>query len=269
MAKTRYRRDDRSEPFIGAGDTSVMTQWKIIEGGLGGVILPPLIRPPNGPDDYPTEGVVCWGAMMYAYSSIAHVRKILAGLVTLADAGNTPTADVICRHVFEWAAHACYVERTLREDFANSNWKDAFELLSQVDGGNLWLRNHGHKYDALPLQREAPKPLRIGMLVEAYEQYQADKYGEGDAKDAYGFLSEHSHPNWACFLQYRDLSGDEVRFIEPPPSAPRAVNRPLLEWLVFVHGILGLARENIVRTEVLAVLTKTVLPGQAEPGKAI
>jgi hypothetical protein len=27
-------------------------------------------------------------------------------LVVLADVGNTPTSDMVCRHVFEWATHA-------------------------------------------------------------------------------------------------------------------------------------------------------------------
>jgi hypothetical protein len=61
------------------------------------------------------------------------------------------------------------------------------------------------KHSLTPVMTMTPKekrtvlPVRfsigIGMLVEAYEKYQADKYGQGDAKDAYGFLSEHSHPN--------------------------------------------------------------------------
>jgi len=242
-----------------------MTRWKIIEEGLRGITLPPLTRPALGPNDDPTEELVRWGATMYAYSSIAHLRKILAGLVVLADVGNTPTADVVCRHVFEWAASACYVEHNLMQYVSDRNWKLSFQLFLQLDGGNRWLRNHGHKYDAVPMQREAPQPLPVSTLVAAYEKYQVHQYGEGDAKDAYGFLSEHSHPNGGCFLQYRELSGWQVRFIDPPPSDPRFIDRPLLEWLVFIHGLLGLAKEDTVLPKVLAILTKAVRPAQTEP----
>lgn len=234
----------------------------MIEEGLRGIALPPL-APAICPDDDPTKALAVWGATMYAYSSIAHVRRILAGLVVLAGAGNTPTADVVCRHVFEWAASACYVEQNLGRYFKAQKWKASFELLSQISGGNLWLRKHGHKYEALPMQLEEPKPVRIGDLVEAYEKYQAEQLGEGDAKDAYGFLSEHSHANGACFLQYREISHGQVIFVDPAPSGPRSVNRPSLEWLVFIHGMLGLAEEDIVRLHVFDILTKTVMPSPA------
>lgn len=244
---------------------SELTHWKMIEEGLRGISLPALSPPALGPDDDPTEALARWATMMYAYSSIAHIRKILTGLVVLADAGNTPAADVICRHVFEWAASACYVEQNIGKYFKEQKWKPAFQTLSRISAGSLWLRNHGHKYDALPMQLEAPTPIRIGKLVEAYEKYQAEQLGEGDAKDAYGFLSEHSHPNGACFRQYQKIEGWQVIFVDPPPSGPRSINRPSLEWLVFIHGILALAKEDVVRLQVLDILTKTVMPAQEAP----
>jgi hypothetical protein len=235
---------------------NVMERWMMIEEGLRGITLPPVRRPAVRPDDEPTDELAGWGATMYAYSSIAHLRKILSGLVVLAHVGNAPTADVVCRHIFEWAASACYVEQNLGQYFKDRNWKGGFELLSQISGGNLWLRNHGHKYDGLPMQLEVPKPVRIGMLVEAYEKYQAaQNSGEGDANDSYSFLSEHSHPNGACFLQYREILDGQVIFVDPAPSGPRSINRPSLEWLVFIYGILALAKEDAVRLQVLDILT--------------
>jgi hypothetical protein len=67
-----------------------MTPLKIIEEGLRGITLPTLTRPAVGPDDDPTEELVRWAVEMYVYSSVAHMRTILAGLVVLADIGNTP-----------------------------------------------------------------------------------------------------------------------------------------------------------------------------------
>src|ERR1019366_6692460 len=268
-----------------------MTPLKIIEEGLRGSALPPLTRPGVGPDDDPTEELVRWGTAMYVYSSVAHMRAILAGLVVLTDIGNTSTADVVCRHVFEWAAQACFMKRNLTQHFANNDWRLAFGLQKQVkreppvvicfmkrnltqhfanndwrlafdlllkaDGGNRWIRNHGHKYDALPLPDDRRMPVRVNKLIDAYDEYHAEEYGEGDAKDAYGFLSEHSHASGACFLQYREISGAEVRFISPAESCclPSA-NRSLIEWVVFMHGLLGLATETAERGELLGILSR-------------
>jgi hypothetical protein len=105
----------------------------------------------------------------------------------------------------------------------------------------------------------------LGDRRGAYEKYQAEQLGEGDAKDAYGFLSEHSHPNGACLRQYQKIEGWQMIFVDPPPSGPRSINRPTLEWLVFIHGILALAKEDAVRLQVLEILTKTAMPAKAAP----
>lgn len=246
-----------------------MTVLRIVEEGLRRVVLSPLIRPAVGPDDEPTEELAAWATTMYAYSAIAHMRTILAGLVVLADLGNAPSADVLCRHVFEWAAHACFMDRNLRKHLAGKNWGLAFKLSLQADGGNLWLKRHGHKYEESPFPGKIPDPIRMGKLIAAYTQYQIEEYGQSDAEDAYGFLSEHSHPNGACFLQYREISGREMRFIRPPASPSfHSLERSLIEWLRFVYGLLGSAKEDSVRLGILAILTEIARPLKDERRKA-
>jgi hypothetical protein len=238
----------------------------MIEEGLRGVALPPLTRPDVCPDDDPTEELACWAIAMYVYSSIAHVRTIIAGLLVLTDAGNAPAADIICRHVFEWAAHGCYMNRNLTEHIGKKDWKTAFDLYLKASGGNSWIKNHGHKYGASPIQSEAPDPVRIKKLIAAYDQYQIEQYGESDVKDAYGFLSERVHPNGACFVQYRAISGAQVHFVGAPRRSSRpSVNRSLLEWLVFLHSLLGLAKEHSVRSGILRILTEVTKPAQNAP----
>lgn len=53
--------------------------------------------------------------------------------------------------------------------------------------------------------------------------------------------------------------------VDPPPTGPRSINRPSLEWLVFIHGILALAKEDVVRLQVLDILAKTAMPAQEAP----
>ena len=73
----------------------------------------PLISGPK--PEVPAEELILWGVKMYAYSVIAQVRRILEGLILLAKAENTPATYVLGRHIFEWAAHTCYMSRNLTE----------------------------------------------------------------------------------------------------------------------------------------------------------
>src|SRR5258706_16300179 len=100
-----------------------MMQIYIVEDRLRSIELPPLPRPAVGQDDDPTEELACWGATLYSYSSIAHVRTVLAGLVSLANSGNAPTATIVSRHIFEWTAHACYMQKNLTGFMAAGKWK--------------------------------------------------------------------------------------------------------------------------------------------------
>ena len=174
----------------------------IIEQGLRAIDLPPITRPAVGPHDDPTEELACWGATLYAYSSIAHVRTVLAGLIALTDSGNTTTANIVSRHVFERTAHACYMQEKLAEFMAASKWKPAFELTLQADTGIQWVKRHGDKYDKSNYPEEALSPIRIKHIIAAYSRYQTERYGKTDAEDSYGFLSEFSHPNGVCFQHY-------------------------------------------------------------------
>jgi hypothetical protein len=238
-----------------------MIPVRIVETGLRGITLRPLTRPSVGPSDEPTEELVLWAITMYAYSSIAHVRTVLAGLIALADLGNTPAGNIVSRHIFEWTAHACYMAHALKGFIANSQWKLAFDLTLQADTGNLWVRNYAHVYDTSPSPVEVLKPLRINKLISAYAKYQTTEYRNTTAEDSYGYLSERAHPNGFCFLQYREIVGPDVHFVEPPVNSTfGGVQGFLLEWLMFVHELLGLANESAVRNEVRDTLTAAVKP---------
>src|ERR1039458_7435665 len=222
----------------------------VIYEGLRGVRLPPLVRPPVGPSDDPTEDLVLWGLRDYAYSSIAHIRTILSGLMDLAKSGNQPTTLIVCRHVFEWTMHSCYISETMGQHLKNLDWKAAWQLFLEVDTGNTWIKNHGSKYWSFADPDEVPDSVRIARLVKAYEKHQI---GSQDVRDSYGYLSEHAHANGACFLSYRRLNGPEVSFVEAPKAHqfPGVLNASIIEWLMFTHGILALGKEGPGRIQVL------------------
>jgi hypothetical protein len=232
-----------------------MMRINIIEDRLRSIELPPLTRPAIGPYDDPTEELACWGATLYAYSSIAHVRTVLAGLVGLANSGNTPTATIVSRHIFEWTAHACYMQENLTGFMAAREWKPAFELTLRADTGNQWVKKHGHKYDDSNYPEEALSPIRIKHLIVAYSQYQTNKYGKTDAEDSYGFLSEFSHPNGVCFQHYRDIIGADIHFLQPPATSSYAgINHFIIEWLLFMFVLLGLGKEQAVRSKLAEIV---------------
>jgi hypothetical protein len=93
------------------------------------------------------EAYIRWAVTYYVYSVIAHIRTVLRGLIVLADSGNIPTAMVVCRHVFEWAAQVCYMNDNLQKHVAARDWDAARDLLNQAVIGSKWIKEYGHKYD--------------------------------------------------------------------------------------------------------------------------
>lgn len=239
---------------------------ELVAGGLARVNLPPLSRPRVGPTDGRTEGLVQWGTKLYAYCAIAQMRTILDGLMGLAHADNVPAANVVSRHVFEWTAHACYMRNRLNDCYQRKDWDDAWAILTPAAVGNLWAKKYGAKYSPPSPQPlpNAPDPLRIGIAVSEYEEYESQTHGWMEAKDTYGLLSELSHPNAACLQQYQAFRSDgsiAIEYVEGPNGASSPlpfVNRCLIDFMLFVDSLLQLAADAPVRADVHSVLSELV-----------
>jgi hypothetical protein len=228
----------------------------IVTGGLERVELPPLIRPAI-PNDNPNEALVLWGTQYYTYCVIAHLRVVLGGMVELLRLGNIPTAFLACRHVFEWTAHACLMSREMENFVSNQDWKGARELQSRVMEGNRWAKEHGEKYDPGAAYDEIPDSLRVKRALKAYERYQKEQQGLSDVEDSYALLSEHTHPNSACFNSCTQMIGPEVRFV--PPSKESAIlgeERCLIHLVLSLDALLRVGKETNVRRQLRAVIDK-------------
>lgn len=234
---------------------------ELVADGLRNITLPSLRRPPVKPNEDPTEELVQWGTKVYVYSVIAHIRAILSGLVQLAQVGNIPASYIVSRHILEWAAHACYMSRNLKNYFQRKEWRRAWRVLTSAVTGNLWARKYGAKYGP-GAQRHGvgvPGPLKIANLISAYEEYRSQQFGTEDAKDDYSLLSEHSHPNSACLQQYHEYSPDgrDLHFGDPAPvSSLPFVNRCLIDLLLFIDELLRLSNDTSVRPRVHSLLTE-------------
>jgi hypothetical protein len=227
---------------------------EIVRAGLAAIALPPTKRPAIGPQQTPTKELVNWGATVYAFSLISHIRQNLAGLKTLLDTENEITACLVYRHLYEWTMHSAYMEQQLGAFAQQQNWVEAWELFLQVATGNAWIKNHGASSLPKAIVAEIPKQLRINKLVKAYETHQQNLGIDVDVQDIYGLLSEHSHPNGACLLPYEEYIGDSIFFekITVPPF-PHPITY-LMDLLLCVKKILVEAEQYTISAQLSAIL---------------
>ncbi|MGA2902765.1 MAG: hypothetical protein ABSD98_02970 [Candidatus Korobacteraceae bacterium] len=231
----------------------------IVSDALDSVTLPALTSPDltNLTGDARSEALTAWGIQFYVFSVVAHVRAVLRGLKVVATTGDFAPTFVLARHIFEWTAQVCYVAENLAQHVASHDWKAARELLDEVVIGGKWVKEHGHKYGSSPTAASLPDPLRLKHALKSYEAYLKQKYGT-EGKDDYGLLSEYSHPNGACLLQYHDTgAGGEVSFVEPTSGSPLPdVNWCLVDLVKFLIELLRLSGEQTVRPGLGALATR-------------
>ena len=225
----------------------------IVERGLLGIALPVLTRPPV-PFDSPDKDLTLFTIRLYVCSMIAHIRTILAGIMVLDEAGNTPSVRLLCRHVFEWTAQVAYAAEKVSKHIKAAEWSDAVNIVSGFDRANSWIKKYGSQHGALPIQLDGPDPVRLKHWIAAYERLRVEEYGAKTVGESYGYLSEHAHPSGACFLEYREICGPEVRFVPACRAHLTDIGEPLIEWLMLTYRILGLAEEDTVRLALRRVI---------------
>jgi hypothetical protein len=185
---------------------------------------------------------------------------VLSGIVFLLDEGNEAAGFLVCRHLYEWTMHAAYMQEKCSEVYKQQDWKAAYELFEQADTGNAWIKKHGKKYaPELPLE-ELPDQLRLKHFVAAYERFQEVFWGreKDEVRDTYGLLSEHSHPNGACFLAYRKIVAGSYVFGNADDTALPHPLPYLLDWIICVRALLLLASETAVKKNLDGILSQVV-----------
>ena len=203
------------------------------------------------------EAYIRWAITYYVYSVIAHIRTVLHGVIVLADSGNIPTAMVVTRHVFEWAAQVCYMNENLQKHVAARDWDAALGLLNQAVIGSRFIREYGQKYDSTQIKTDIPKAIRLGDALASYEAHVEKTFG-GDTKEDYTHLSEHSHPTSLCLQQYHDdIPGQPIRFREPTKGSPLpVVNWCLIDLCTLLLELLRLSSDTTVQPRLAATLTE-------------
>jgi hypothetical protein len=234
---------------------------EFVEVRLRTLVLPALVRPPIPAGAAPTVELVYWGIREYAYSLIAHIRTILRGIVLLAESGNGPTLMIVCRHIYEWNMQSSYAFQNFEAHLQVTDLKRAWDLYLTLSTGNAWVKSHGAKYAPEISGDELETSIRIKHFAKAYKSQQIKTYGSENVDDDYSYLSEHSHPNGFCLQPYVELNPPEVRFVEAPASTrlPGILHACLIEWLMTMHNILGLAQDVEVRSQLAEILRSLVI----------
>lgn len=157
---------------------------KTVEEGVSAIALPTLTRPPV-PFDRPNEDLELFALRVYAYSLIAHIRTILAGVVSLEEADNFPSARLLCRHMFEWTAQAAYVAENVSKHINGARWPDVFNIVSNFDRANDWIKKYGEQHGAHPIQLDSPDRVRLKHWIAAYDKFRVEKYGAANVTESY------------------------------------------------------------------------------------
>jgi hypothetical protein len=220
---------------------------------LESVTIPELILPLNGKHGEPDENRIRFGVRYYTFSSIVHFRHVLRGLVQVSDDANWASANVLSRHLFEWAAHATFLKVKMPSLIRSGAWEKAWDILLRHNGGDLFMRRFGLKYEATSAQSQGiPEPYTIANILKVYAsvQNQADK--TSDIQEDYSLLSELSHASAACLRQHIEYKQDRIVF-----SAAKEDSSPLelasvstIDWLLSIGELLELIHDSEVRPQV-------------------
>jgi hypothetical protein len=154
--------------------------------------FPNLRRRPGPPHEPATADLVDWGAHLYSFSWIRHFCTLVNGLVSLEEAGNTPSARVIARSVFELGAHAYYVKKRLKQHIDTGNLPAAWKFFTPIGTESRYI-NEQHPEESEMFS----SPPHISKAINCFGERLPE-----DAQEGYIFLSEFCHPNVLVLSQY-------------------------------------------------------------------
>lgn len=199
--------------------------------------FPNLKRPATPPNKPATHELVSWGAQVYCFSWMRHLSTLVNGIITLKDAGNTPSARILARSVFELGAHAYYVKKHLKQHLDFKNVDAAWNLLTPVMTGSRYI-NEQHPEEGAML----PAPAHIAKVINSFGEML------GDAREGYSFLSEFCHPSTFAFSQhYLWANPLEVQFVDHDPAGAFGTTAAAcLGGLMAIEEILRLTKEKTV-----------------------
>ncbi len=210
---------------------------RLIAEGLTRFKLPDLI--PVDRKGVMTPELIAWGTRLYCFSWLKHMCMISNGMMTLADAGNIPSARILGRTAYELGAHAYYVKKHLRQFTKVGELTAAWEFLTPIAVGSRYISEQSPKNSEAFISPPHIKKA-INCFKETLPPY---------AKENYSYLSEFCHPNMMALRQYYEWTGPgSVKFVDQNPT--EGVFGPpvaaMIQGFLAVNDLLELASEKMV-----------------------
>ena len=203
------------------------------------------------------EGRLFFGVRYYVYASIAHVRKILRGLVQVSDEANWACANVLARHLMEWAAHATFLKVKLPSLLRSKQLDEAWAMLLQLNGGDMYFRRYGAKYlESGTPSVEIPNPIKVKALFNVYDQEHAATDGRGSSQEDYSLLSELSHASAACMRRCMETRENRIVFCagDDDDSPLPIASASTIDWILSIGELLSLISDTMVAPKVISAI---------------
>jgi len=202
-----------------------LSQMRVASHKLDNLVFPILRRPQGGEGGPASRDEVDWSCRWYSYSLLSHFREMLRSFFLLFDQNHMPARLVICRCLFELAAHAHYVHKHVMQHLRSNDVQAAWDFLEKVNLGSF----HMHEQSVAARSKELfPAPPHIKAVVQCFNEIDR----ASGATTAYDFFSELSHPGWASFKQYYSMTADPKGFVRTHFTAPRTF--PLVAYVPYV-----------------------------------
>ncbi len=219
--------------------------------------FPTLPRPPIPSNKPATKELVSWGVRAYCYSWLRHFSILVNGIITLKDAGNTPSAIIVARSSFELGAHAYYVKKHLKQHIDSNDLDGAWKFLGPIRTGSRYMNEQNPEESKI-----FPDPSHVSKVIRCF----SEKHPKSE--EDYSFISEYCHPNMFAFSQhYRWPNPFEIQFVDHEPQGwLGSTTSACISGLVEIEDLLLLVRENAARPCLVNLLRDIAKRAQKEEG---
>ena len=230
-----------------ASKADSFTVLTLIAERLKPISFPDLTRPHYPAGTPATVELVNWGAQLYCYAWTRHVCTLLNGIVTLANAGNIPSARIVARSVYELSAHIYYLKKHLKQHLDAGDVGAAFDFLLPIGTGSRYIKEQNPEDSEL-----FPSPPHIAKAIKCFQE-RLPPY----ALENYSYLSEFCHPNLLTFMQYYEWTDPHTATFadkEPMEGIFGPTTGAVIQGLMTLNELLWLTKEKSVNHAVLQLL---------------
>ena len=206
-----------------------------------------LSRPRVRSSEPATRELIDWGIKFYCYPWLRHMTTLANGTVILLDAGNSPSARIVGRSIYELGAHAYYVAKHVKQHLGAKNLDAVWKFLLPVHSGSRFLNDI-----APPEESEIfPAPVHIKKVTNCFKEFLPKEAGE-----SYSFFSEYCHPTMLVFKQYyRWANPCEVTFVDRDSGRwTYAAEAACMMGMLQIKELLKLSNEKPVSAALVKII---------------